>query len=142
MTLRDDVSPTFDVLGEVDGCEGYAFVSPITNKTYTYQPGIETNACPNESNVTTDFNSVAFAVAYVDTQGKRDGFVALCRPTIELLIANIKLELKTGQFVVQNFRSYTLPNNITDTNGFLKGRAFNGLGFTTGPAGQTLNFDG
>ncbi|KIJ42853.1 hypothetical protein M422DRAFT_253950 [Sphaerobolus stellatus SS14] len=128
----------FQVIGEFDGwIIGYV-AEFISSGTEWYRATVNTS-CSSSSDPRPDFNPVSFLVLHVNPQGGRANAMVYCKPTIDLVIANVQIELKTGQFVVHDFINYTLPNNITDPGGFMKGRAFNGFGFGCGPSGQALN---
>ncbi|KIJ42822.1 hypothetical protein M422DRAFT_253912 [Sphaerobolus stellatus SS14] len=88
-----------------------------------------------------EFTPFLVLVVHINPQGGRMNTMVYCKPTINLVVANVEIELKTGEIIIHDFTNYTLPNNITNPSGFMKGQAFNGLIFESGLSKQTLNPD-
>ncbi|KIJ43071.1 hypothetical protein M422DRAFT_253563 [Sphaerobolus stellatus SS14] len=107
-----------NVIGEVDNCT-IAYNEPVIPEGTEWYNSVVNPSCLNTSDPRSDFDPVLILLVYVNSQG-------------------VAIELKTGQFTVHNFTNYMLPNNITDPDGFMKGRAFNGLIFGSGPSGQAV----
>lgn len=94
------------------------------------QYGVDVVTCPQ--NAPTDpFKPVVFwTISRPDPTLTPAFSLVFCSPTIELLNVTAEVELQTGDLQTASILGkYDQPNNITDPDGLMKGRAMNGIAF-------------
>ncbi|KIJ42840.1 hypothetical protein M422DRAFT_779902 [Sphaerobolus stellatus SS14] len=140
ITMKVQISGLLGIIGEVDGCR-IGINEPVIPEGTEWYNSIVFPSCPDMSDPHPEFTPFLILVVHINPQGGRSNTMVYCKPTIDLVVANVQIEIKTGEFIVHDFTNYTLSNNITDPSGFMKGRAFNGFIFGPAPSGQTPSSD-
>jgi hypothetical protein len=112
--------------GTSDGCN--VSFPILSNATIAY--GVDVVTCPN-SPPPDPFKPVVFWTYSRPSSSATPAFsLVYCTPTIELLNVTALVALQSGD--LQNasiLGNYSQPNNITDPNGLMEGRAMNGVAF-------------
>jgi len=122
---RNSTGVGFILAGTSDGC--IANISLPTSSPLQY--GVDVATCPNAPS--DPFKPAVFwTLNQVPSSDTPQFALIYCRPTIELLNVIVQVALQTGDLIDATVTSnFTQPNNITDPNGLMQGRAMNGIAF-------------